>query len=99
VQKALGIKATMEAQAEGLQMLLSAADPALVKFYLGVEYGLFNQLAEHTATAVRGMQVRASRRAHSVPQRGCADHSAACRCKLLVLLSPVQCNKTLLSSV
>lgn len=55
-QHAEGIKATMEAKAAGMRELLSVADPALVKFWLSLENGLFEKLAETTAAAVQGLQ-------------------------------------------
>ncbi len=54
-QRALGIKAAADAQALGLKSFLSIAEPDLVKYYLAVDRGLFEKLAERTADAVRGM--------------------------------------------
>lgn len=54
-QRALGIKAAADAQAKGLQSFLSIAEPELVKFYLAVDRGLFEKLAQRTADAIQGL--------------------------------------------
>ena len=54
-QRALGIQATMNAQAEGIRTHLAVATPDLVKFYLSIENNLFEKMATKTAEAVQGM--------------------------------------------
>ena len=54
-QRSLGIKAAADAQASGLKSFLSIAEPDLVKYYLAVDRGLFEKMAQQTADAVRGM--------------------------------------------
>jgi flotillin len=56
LQDAEGIHAKMTAQAEGLQKLLTAASPDLVKYYLALETGLFTAMGDKTAKAVQGLQ-------------------------------------------
>ena len=55
-QKAAGILAVAEAQAKGLERLAGVADKELVKFYLGVETGYFEKMAQNAAKTVQGMQ-------------------------------------------
>ncbi len=40
----------------GLREMLAAGTPELVKFYLSLEDGLFVQMADKTADAIRGLQ-------------------------------------------
>ena len=51
-----GVRANLEAKAEGMKQLLAVADPDLVKFWLALDNGLFIALAEKTAAAVQGLQ-------------------------------------------
>jgi flotillin len=56
VQAAEGMQVNMDAQASGIQKMLAVAPPDLVKFYLALEKGLFEKMADKTALAVKGMQ-------------------------------------------
>lgn len=56
-KEAEGIKAVLQGQAGGLAELLSAcSDPDVLKFYLGMDNGLFEALAKEQAAALQGLQ-------------------------------------------
>ena len=57
-KEADGIKAVYEAQADGLNKLLTSAgnDPSLAQFYLALDKNLYPELAKYGADAVKGMK-------------------------------------------
>lgn len=57
-KEAEGIQSLMEAQAEGVNRLMTSCNgnEDLAKFYLGNERGLWHKVAEESANAVQGMQ-------------------------------------------